>query len=176
MNIKMAKTVEQKMELYTQRCQYIFNQEMKNVLVTLGSFTVNEAVNRPESQSFINHTGNLRSSIGYGVYRDGKKVAGGGFQPTEAPESNGHLGQWHGRRELTRVYLGTSEIASAKFSTGGANFRLVVVAGMFYAGYVEAKPTKEVLAQAQLECEKLVKPSLQQAKHRIKVRMARIKI
>lgn len=176
MNIKMAKTVEQKAELYIQRCQYILNQEMKNVLVALGSFTVDEAVNRPESQSFVNHTGNLRSSIGYGVYRDGKKVAGGGFRPTDAPESNGHLGQWHGRRELTRVYLGTSEIASAKFTIGGAKFRLVVVAGMFYAGYVEAKPTKEVLAQAQLECEKLVKPSLRQAKQRIQVRIQKIKI
>lgn len=176
MNIKMAKTAEQKMELYTQRCQYILNQEMKNMLATLGSLAVEEAVNRPQSLSFYNHTGNLRSSIGYGVYRDGRKVAGGGFQPTDAPESNGHLGIWHGRRELTKAFLGTSEIASAKYSMGDAKFRLVVVAGMFYAGYVEAKPTKEVLAQAQLECEMMVKPSLQQAKARIKERIARIKI
>lgn len=176
MNIKMAKTVEQKQELYLQRRTYIINQEMKNILCELGEIAVQEAVTRPETQSFYNHTGNLRSSIGYGVYRDGKKVAGGGFEPTTAPESNGHLGQWYGRRELTKAMKEESEIASVKFSLGSANFRLVVVAGMFYAGYVEARPNKEVLAQAQLKCEARIRHCLLRAKRRIKDRISKIKV
>lgn len=172
----MAKTVAQKQELYLKRCTYIVNQEMKNVLDSLGDLAVTEAINRPEEASFFNHTGNLRSSIGYGVYRDGRKVAGGGFLPTAAPEDNGHLGQWHGRRELTRVYKETSEIASVSYNMGSSNFRLVVVAGMYYAGYVEARPNKEVLAQARLKCESLVRPYLASAKQRIKDRIAKIRI
>ncbi len=180
-SVKIEKNIEAKAQLYLRRLAYICNQEMKNALADLGQLTVEDAVNRPESQSFINHTGNLRSSIGYGVYRDGKKVAGGGFQPTEAPESNGHLGQWYGRRELTKAYKGTSENASVKeiasdFTYNGARFTLVVVAGMFYAGYVEAKPTKDVLAQAQLKQEAAIKPRLRAATQRIKERIAKIRI
>lgn len=170
-----SKDIEAQM-LYLRRCEYIFNQEMKRMLSRLGEEAVTEARERPQEQSFFNHTGNLRSSIGYGVYRDGRKVAKGGFELTPSPEDNGHLGVWYGRRELTKVENGTSEIASVDFNVGGSKIHLVVVAGMFYAGYVEAHDNKDVLATAKLNAQAKAKRYLMEAKQRIKERVAKIKV
>ena len=85
-------------------------------------------------ETYADQTGNLRSSIGYVIFYDGEKVAGGGFgggalfANSEGVKGSGVQGGKTGNE--------ISEKIAAKYSKG---FVVVIVAGMEYATYVEAK-------------------------------------
>jgi len=104
-------------------------------LSNLGDMCIAEARDRAEEDSWFNQTGNLRSSIGYIVVVHGSIVKMSGFETV----LNGSEGSMTGRK--------LAEELSKKYSSGHA---LVVVAGMNYAEYVEAKDGKSVLASAEL--------------------------
>lgn len=96
--------------------------------------------------SYTDQTGNLRSSIGYVVLKDGVAVSSGGFQTT----LKGGTGSREGKaflEELTRNHR-----------TG---IVLIVVAGMNYAAYVEAL-NYIVIDSAQLLAERLVPQIMKQ--------------
>ena len=119
----------------------LFETETKRVdtitiraLENLGKDCVAEARDRAQEESWFNQTGNLRSSIGYVVVAYGQIVKISGFETV----LNGSEGSKTGK-EL-------AESLAEKYSTG---YALVVVAGMHYAEYVEAKG-KSVLASAEL--------------------------
>ena len=61
--------------------------------------------------------------------------------PTSAPEGNGSKGKQEGQNYLEET---------AKTVAESSDFSLVVVAGMNYAGVVEAMDNKDVLASAEL--------------------------
>ena len=86
----------------------------------VGEEFVNLARNKKPPQSFIDRTGNLRSSIGYVVAFDGE-VKIGDFEGTEEGKARA--------RELVKEVLSDS-------STG---IVLIGVAGMQYASYVESR-------------------------------------
>ena len=88
--------------------------------------------------------GNLRSSIGYVVLQDGKPIEKGGFAPTERGKEKGKNGQKEGETFINKVI--------SQYPKG---FVLVVVAGMKYATYVEAR-NYNVLTSAELLAEKEV--------------------
>jgi hypothetical protein len=93
-----------------------------------------------EGEGFSDWTGNLRSSIGYIIYKDGKPLI-------ETFPGNDKVGVSNGK-----------DVASkAKIPKKG--FCLVVVAGMNYAHYVEAK-NYDVITGSSYEAEKLLKQSL----------------
>lgn len=104
-------------------------------LSLLGEMCVIEARDRPQESSWYDQSGNLRSSIGYVIVRDGKIVAYSEFTQVK----QGSDGVKEGK-ELAK------ELAK-KYTSG---YALIVVAGMNYAELVEAMESKNVLASAEL--------------------------
>lgn len=94
---------------------------------------------------YTDQTGNLRSSTGYCVLYNGVVVHQGGF---EAVKPTATKGAFSGRELMNRLI--------AKNSTG---IVLIVVAGMDYAAYVEAKGLN-VLDTSEIMAKKLVRKTL----------------
>ena len=101
----------------------------------LGEQTVAYARNRAGEESWYDQTGNLRSSIGYVVGKDGEVIGSGGFSQV----LNGSEGSSEGKQFAMEL---ANELAGKYF--------LIVVAGMDYASYVEEMENKDVLASANL--------------------------
>nr|DAJ32861.1 MAG TPA: hypothetical protein [Caudoviricetes sp.] len=118
-----------------------YHQKVIRILKYVGEKCINEA---REHGSYQDQTGNLRSSIGYVVLQDGKPIEKGGFTPTERGTKKGKDGQKEGESFINKVI--------SQYPKG---FVLVVVAGMKYASYVEAR-NYNVLSSAELLAEKEV--------------------
>jgi hypothetical protein len=108
-----------------------------DVFMQIGEQFIADARN---NGTYTDRTGNLRSSIGYIIYKDGKPF-------NDAFPGNKTDGVVHGRQIA----------GQAKVPQKG--FALVVVAGMNYALYVEAK-NYDVITGSSYEAEKLLKQSL----------------
>lgn len=119
-----------------------FIDEMIAQLAWCGEEAVRLA--RTDHSGFMDHSGNLRSSIGYCIYVDGHKAVGGQFDKVENADS----GPAQGETLADQVGAQTHGIA------------LVVVAGMEYASYVENIKGHHVLAPARLETEANVREAL----------------
>lgn len=120
---------------FTDKALEILRDNIIEVLSYLGEQGINKA-RLPHLGDWNDITGNLRSSIGYGVYEHGKEQILSAFEVVR----KGHEGKAKGIalvEELARKYSNT--------------FVLVVVAGMDYASYVEAKENRDVLASATLD-------------------------
>jgi hypothetical protein len=98
----------------------------------LGEMCADHARNIPATVGFMDQTGNLRSSIGYMVFRDGIAV----HQGYEQVKTGGE-GAIAGQTLAKKV--------GARYTQGVV---LVVTAGMNYALYVEAKG-RDVLTSAE---------------------------
>lgn len=118
-----------------------YHQKVIRILRIVGEKCINEA---RTNGSYQDQTGNLRSSIGYVVLQDGKAIEKGGFAPTERGKEKGKSGQKEGETFINKVI--------SQYPKG---FVLVVVAGMKYAAYVEAR-NYNVLSSAELLAEKEV--------------------
>ena len=103
---------------------------------------------REQSESWIDRTGNLRSSIGYAVYDYGRKAIESSF----AAVRGGSEGSTAGREMVNRL---ASEYSNV--------YALVVVAAMNYADFVEAKENKDVLASTELWARSVVDKRLKNA-------------
>lgn len=121
-------------------------------LAYLGEQTVAMARSRSAEESWIDRTGNLRSSVGYIVLRDGKIVESSDFGQV----LQGGEGSETGRRFA-------EDIARNIHS----DYALVVVAGMNYASYVEAIEEKDVLAGPELFARKRLPEMLKQLENQI---------
>ena len=119
----------------------LYQEKIVRILRIVGEKCINEA---REHGSYQDETGNLRSSIGYIVLKDGKPIEKGGFTPTERGKEKGKNGQKEGATFINKVI--------SQYPKG---FVLVVVAGMKYAAYVEAR-NYNVLSSAELLAEKEV--------------------
>ena len=109
-----------------------------NTLKYVSEMCVAEARNNGD---YIDRTGNLRSSIGYVVLHNGK-IETENFKKSERGSSKAD--------GITQSKIFIKELSS-KYSKG---IVLIVVAGMKYASYVEAK--RNVLASARLLAKKEV--------------------
>lgn len=98
------------------------------------------------SGSYKDQTGNLRSSIGYIIAKNGKVVAENFTESEKGTDKT--TGKYKGRRLAEEVSLSHS---------GG--YVLVGVAGMEYAASVEAKGY-EVVSGANTQCEKYLRDTL----------------
>ncbi len=112
-----------------------------NALCHIGERAYQKAI---QSVDYQNDTGNLRSSIGWGVYRDSQKLAQGGFTPI----AGGVQGSAIGEALLDKV-------------DKPKGYVLVFVAGMHYATYVEAKG-RDVNTSGELLIESLAKDIINQ--------------
>ena len=98
------------------------------------------------SGSYKDQTGNLRSSIGYIIAKDGEVVTENFKEGDKGTDKT--TGKYKGRRLAEEVSLSY---------TGG--YVLVGVAGMEYAAAVEAKGY-EVVSGANTQCEKYLRDTL----------------
>lgn len=109
-----------------------FEGEVINQLAYVGEQAINTA---RDLRTYKDRTGNLRSSIGYVVFKDGKPVKRG---------SSGN------KQEASAARTALLDSLQGKFPKG---FALIVVAGMNYASYVEdihhlpvLQPSKDLAA------------------------------
>lgn len=134
MGIRMTTSIGQVEDALLREADRMHTQVVRT-LSYLGELCITEARDRSPEMSWIDHTGNLRSSIGYVVVYDGRVVAGSRF----TTGGRGSLGGAHGKA-----------LAEELARTTGGKYALIVVAGMHYAVYVEAMSGKVVLASAEL--------------------------
>lgn len=127
----------------------ILKNEITKCLVKLGEECIAKIRDRSKEESWIDRTGNLRSSIGYAVYDYGIKQIESAFQIVR----NGNEGSSEGKKMISQL---GSEYSNA--------YALVVVAGMNYASYVEALENKDVLASTELWAKSIVDSRLKRAK------------
>lgn len=137
----------------------IVRDEIIRALSYLGEQCVIKVRDRTAQESWMDQTGNLRSSIGYAIYEQGRKEIESAFRIVK----NGREGSTEGQKmidELAGMYSNT--------------YALVVVAAMNYAEYVEARDNKDVLASAELFARKEVTKYLKKALKRAETRIAKL--
>lgn len=125
---------------YLSACSELAENYIYQAFAYLGEQCVNKVRDRSAEESWIDQTGNLRSSIGYIITRNGKVVSTGGFKPTQAPDGGGGDGQQKGENYANEI--------APRFSN--SPLAMIVVAGMEYAIFVEARKNKDVLAATEL--------------------------
>lgn len=136
----------------------ILAEEVIRSFSYLGEQCVKKIRDRSGEESWYDHTGNLRSSIGYAVIEDGKKIIESAFKQT----LNGNEGRDKGRKLI-------DELASEYAHT----YALVVVAGMEYAEYVEAMKNKDVLAGTEIWAKSKMQEYLNKAMNRASDRITK---
>lgn len=120
----------------------------KRALIKMGKGFVGKVRNRSYSESWVDVSGDLRSSIGCVVSEKGNKVYQSSFEQVK----DGAKGSMLGKQQAEEL------AASSK------NLRLDIVAGVDYAEDVEARDNKDVFASAQLwmedEAERIIQESI----------------
>lgn len=155
----MMTTSISKVEAVLRQSMLIMRDEIMRALSFLGEQCVIKVRDRSAMESWIDQTGNLRSSVGYAIYERGRKEIESAFKMVK----NGREGSEEGKRmidELAGVYSNT--------------YALVVVAAMSYAEYVEAKDNKDVLASTELFARKEVGKYLNNAIKRAEAKINRL--
>lgn len=126
----------------------IVRNEIITAFAKLGEECVARVRDRSAEESWIDHTANLRSSIGYAVYDHGSKSIESAF----ATVGGGSKGSAEGKKMVQELANEYSKV-----------FALVVVAAMNYADFVEAKENKDVLASTELWARSVVEGKLKLA-------------
>jgi len=122
-------------------------EEKEKAIVSALSYVGEQCVNEARDNGrYINRTGNLRSSVGYVIAKNGFIVNTGGFSQV----AEGTQGTGEGKRFI-------DELVSKQRN----GIYLIVVAGMKYSACVEAK-NLNVLTSAELLAESLVPNILKQ--------------
>lgn len=154
------RTPQAAINAYLEQVGEIMMQEIDNALMKLGEECVLRIRDRgPES--WIDQTGNLRSSIGYAVYDHAEEVVTSAFPVVREGSEGARIGAEY-VRSLAQKYANT--------------YALVVVAGMSYAEYVEAIKEKDVLASTKLWAEKQINSKLQMAVQKAEQKIKAIQI
>lgn len=94
---------------------------------------------------YFDHTGNLRSSIGYVIVKDGK-VVGRNFQLSDKEGTDKQTGKREGE-----------QLAMDLVKTFSKGYVMIGVAGMKYAVFVEAMENKDVLTRAADKADDFIK-------------------
>lgn len=154
---------EAAVRMILERAAEIIGEEILQSLARLGEESVTRIRRRSMEESWIDHTGNLRSSIGYAVFDYGLKVIGSSFESVAGPEGSGREGSLAGEEYIRSL--------ASRFSD---TYALVVVAGMEYAEYVEAVKGKDVLASTEVWAKSRINRYLEDAKARAEARINEI--
>lgn len=137
----------------------IIQEEIYRALAYLGEQCIARIRDRSGEDSWFDQTGNLRSSIGYAIYGEGRKIMESTFDVVRS----GSQGAAEGKRMIDEL--------AAKYAE---TFALVVVAGMEYADAVEARDNKDVLASTELWAKAKVQEYLDKAKDRAEKRIVKL--
>lgn len=131
--------IEAQIRRFNEATEYTFIRE----LMIIGEKAVNEA---RQHHAYKDQTGNLTSSIGYVIFKDGELVYISQFnQRYKSKKKNNEIGTVEGENYALSL--------APQFPEG---ITLVVVAGMNYAAYVESKGLggmtgAELRAKAEIE-------------------------
>lgn len=147
MGIKLA-TPQDSLQRFFNTAFEIIKKELLLAFSKLGEESTARIRDRSAEESWIDHTSNLRSSIGYAVYDHGLKTVESAF----ATLGNGGEGTAEGKKMVQELASEYSKV-----------FALVVVAAMNYADFVEAKENKDVLASTELWARSVVDGKLKLA-------------
>lgn len=151
-----AEFSSKQLDSFMEEVPKIISQEIIRAFSYLGEQCVKRIRDRSADESWYDQTGNLRSSIGYAVIEDGRKIIESAFPVIK-----------NGREGVNKGRLLIDELASLYAKT----YAMVVVAGMEYAEYVEAMNGKDVLASTEIwakqQVDTYLKKSLLRAKNRI---------
>lgn len=139
-NSKIQKIFEEKAAL--------IHKATLNRLARLGEKCVIHAIN---NRGYTDQTGNLTSSFGYVLSYNGKVVTNGGFAVKDGATAGAVIGK---------------KLAASKAQDYPQGYALVVVAGMEYAAYVEAKG-RNVLTATEVFCEAEFPKMIKQLKKNI---------
>lgn len=134
MGVRMT-TSTAAIDRYLQRAVRKLQDNVLKALSKLGDESVVRIRNRSAKESWIDRTGNLRSSIGFAVYEQGSKFMESAFSQV----LGGADGSAKGKKMINDLAKEYSRV-----------YALVVVAGMEYAGEVEALDGKDVLASTRI--------------------------
>jgi len=127
-------------------------QRLISMLQYVGQTVVNE-IRTSHISNWDDQTGNLRSSIGYTVILDGVPQVTSAFERVDGPKRD------EAREDGTAEGKNFLDSLVPLYPHGIA---LVIVAGMEYASYVEKMENKTVLAQGEIEAEKLIASMIEQ--------------
>lgn len=139
-----------RIQAYMRRVQETLQEQVIIQLQYLGQECVSRIRRRGQSESWIDRTGNLRSSIGSAVYEGGKKKLATAFESV----LGGQEGAEAGKRMIDALAKEYSQ-----------TYAMVVVAGMDYASYVENMNGKDVLASTRLWAESVIGERIEDALH-----------
>lgn len=139
----------------------IINEEVRNTLTYLSEQAVKRIRDRSSEESWIDDTGNLRSSIGYAIYEYGRTTVESSFPVVREGTEGAQRG-----REYVQDLAGL-------FATA---YAAVVVAAMEYAEYVEAKKTKDVLASTHQWAKEKFESYMRRAVEKAQIRIATLEI
>lgn len=121
-------------------------------LSELGEECVNRVRDRSGDESWYDHTGNLRSSVGYVIAHNKNIIQYSTFNQVKQGSEGVKTGK-DLAKELAKRYSN--------------NYVLIVVAGMNYAEFVEAMDNKDVLASTELWAREQVPLMLEKLKRQI---------
>lgn len=141
----MASAEQQLLDIFS-RIREVLSNQIRLQLTALGVECVNKARDRGVEESWRDRTGNLRSSIGFAYYEDGRKIVESAFQAV----SGGSQGSREGKKMVEDL---ASEMTDA--------YCMVIVAAMDYADIVETK--RDVLASAELHARSKIQSCVQAA-------------
>ena len=148
MGIK-CQTSAKDIDEFLKKAARLIQEYMLRALTKLGEECIVKIRDRGAQESWIDHTGNLRSSVGYSVYDYGVKY----MQSSFATVLGGSKGRSEGMRMVNELAQEYSNV-----------FALVVVAAMDYAAYVEAIESKDVLESTRIWAQSVVEQRLNRAK------------
>lgn len=137
----------------------IIREEILRTLKYLGEQCNTRIRDRSAEESWIDRTGNLRSSIGYAVFEYGKQQMESAFEVVGEGTEGG---------KASKAYI--AELAR-EFSKC---YALVVVAGMSYAEYVEAIESKDVLASTELWARAKIEDYMKRTQQRAEIRINKL--
>lgn len=139
------KIVQNTFEQYlTERLEELKAQYIRG-LIAAGIETVNYIRNRGAAESWMDQTGNLRSSVGFVIVDDGQVIYQSGFETVKEGSEGSRIGKEFSSSLAEKV---------EQFKKG---LVLIVVAGMEYASYVEAMENKDVLVSSKPFANRIVK-------------------
>lgn len=139
----------------------VIRKEILTAFSKLGEECTVRIRDRSAEESWIDHTSNLRSSIGYAIYDYGIKL----IESTFATLGSGAEGSSEGKKMVKELASEYSKV-----------FALVVIAAMNYADFVEAKENKDVLASTELWARSVVDGKLKLAVEKAVSRINQIKL
>ncbi len=113
-----------------------YSKRVENAILMRLEFVLEELKNHAKTHAGYNfHTGNLNSSIGGGVYKNGALVSWRGFEVEQGGDDGARIGIEY----LNNVIL-----------KGRSTYSVVIVVGMEYVSFVENYYNKNVLAQTEM--------------------------